>query len=98
MVREAKLGFQKVNYWNPDCNLKEFKFKRHYFAKFLIERMSEGYRIINLDESAIQCFSNNHRSWVRKGSKNKFKSKLVNPRVTLVTAIDSNGNKYMSLL
>lgn len=92
------LSHKQVQYNKVDVNSDPFKFKRHYFGKFLIKTLSEKYRVINYDESTIDHFESFHKTWSSIGCQERSKNKEVNPRVSLVAAVDNYGNKYMSML
>jgi hypothetical protein len=98
MKEECQLSYKRNFTYKVDINLESHKLKRHYFGKFLLERMHQGYRVINFDESAVDQFDFQYYSWSQKGMKNAYCSKVVSPRITLVAAIDNLGNKYMSML
>ena len=55
-------------------------------------------RIINIDESWVDSGDYRRRSWQRKGLSNSLATKKVSPRITLIVALDSEGQIYASLM
>jgi hypothetical protein len=54
--------------------------------------LAAGYRILNYDESSLSFSNFNNYSWSRKGSDLMKDEKTIKPRISLVAAVDSNGN------
>lgn len=53
MKNHCHYSYRKLNMYKVNINRDDFKFKRHHFAKFLIDRFKEGFRLINYDESTV---------------------------------------------
>jgi len=62
----------------------------------MLNKLAAGYRIINLDESTISCSNFRRYSWRRQNDTAYINKKAINPRITLVAAVDNIGNKYAS--
>jgi hypothetical protein len=97
MKKEGNLSFKATCSTKVEINQDCFKLKRHYFAKFLLGRLSDGFRIINYDESTIDHFDFTNKCWTPKGKPTRMFCGPVNPRVSLMAAVDNFGNKYMAM-
>lgn len=53
--------------------------------------------MINIDESALVYTDFRRKVWAEKGSSHGIKVKSVNPRISLIAAIDNHGKVYMTL-
>ena len=72
--------------------------KRQTCAKILLSEMSKGKRIINIDETWIGEMDFRRCKWRARGASNSLSSKGVQPRLSLIVAIDNFGELYMSLI
>ena len=64
----------------------------------LLDLMSQGKRILNLDQSPIVECQGLQKGWCPKGEGGYVSGHIVWPRVTMMLAIDSYGNIFYSLL
>jgi len=53
MKTKCNLSYRRNNISIKDVNAEPVKLKKHNFAKKLVEALSQGYRIINLDECVM---------------------------------------------
>ena len=84
---------QQVGYSpNSDAQLR----LRHDFAAKYLEVLAAGKRVINIDESLINHLNFNRKLWLPKDARHVVLKKVVNPRVVLIAAVDSNGGVYLS--
>ena len=67
------------------------------FAKNLVSLISEGKRILNIDETLINNLFFPRRKWRQHGSVQSTANKIVNPRVSLIAALDTEGDVYLSV-
>ena len=63
----------------------------------MIDLMSQGKRIINIDESWINELDFARRKWHNRCESNSLPKKNVNPRLSLLAAIDTDGRVFMAL-
>ena len=71
--------------------------QRQRFALKLIEMMSAGKRIINIDESALSQGLFVRQSWAMNGQKNAHGSKPFNNRLSIIAAMDTLGQVYFAV-
>mgnify|MGYP007063389328 CR=1 FL=1 len=79
---------------NRDQNL----ILRQQYALAFIRLLSQGKRIINVDETNISKTDFRRKMWMVPKSTNSMKNPLVNPRVSLIAGIDTEGHIYISLI
>ena len=68
------------------------------YAKVMIGLLEEGYRVLNIDETWIAESDFRRRKWQVKGTTNSAPEVYVQPRITLISAIDNHGKTYHSLI
>ena len=54
--------------------------------------------IINIDETWLNVSDFSKMKWGFKGRKNNISKKSINPRISMIVAIDTEANVYFSLL
>ena len=62
-----------------------------------LEIVKKGARIINVDESALTYMDFTRKLWAKKKDPHSIRVRTVNPRVSLIMAIDNHGKVYASL-
>ena len=63
----------------------------------MLRALSDGYRVINIDESWLTTMSFHYRTWSATGKQNARTLKELPSRVTLIGAIDNLGAAYLSI-
>ena len=72
--------------------------QRQQCALKFLELVQTKKRIINIDETWVDSGDFRRRCWQRANLSNSIPIKKVQPRITLVVAVDSTGELYASLL
>ena len=62
----------------------------------MLKLIKQGKRIINVDETWIAGVKFIHRKWRAQGSSNGVAVKKVQPRISMIAAVDSEGDAYVS--
>ena len=62
-----------------------------------MEFLTQGKRIINVDESWIAETQYNRRMWCPVNAPCTITEHTVNPRLALIAALDTDGRVYFSL-
>ena len=70
---------------------------RMLYAKKMLTLLSEGKRIINIDESWLPHLDFRDKKWRQRGERNTASFKQLGHRVNMIAALDTDGNLYMSL-
>ena len=63
----------------------------------MLEILTLGKRIINVDESWISETCYNRSMWCPTNAPCTITDKMMNPRLALIAALDTDGNVYFSL-
>ena len=63
----------------------------------MLEILSQGKRIINVDESWISETEYSRRMWCPTNAPCTITDRAVNPRLALIAALDTDGRVYFSL-
>ena len=63
----------------------------------MLEVLSLKKRVINIDESWISETNYSHSMWCPTNAPCTITDRMMNPRLALITALDTDGNVYFSL-
>ena len=78
---------------NSDINI----ILRHQWALKYIELLKQGYRFINADESWASELQYQRMKWRAPGTTNSVPVKQVQPRISIIAALDMSGQILCSL-
>ena len=67
------------------------------FAQRLLALLKKGTRFLNVDETWINAGDMRHRKWRLRGQTNSVNDKQITPRISVIAAIDTEGEVYLSL-
>ena len=67
------------------------------YSKVLIDELNKGTRVINIDESWLPHLNFRRRSWRKRGEANTIGKKQISYKVNVISAVDTEGNVYLSL-
>ena len=70
---------------------------RQNFAFCMLELLQKGKRIINIDETWINQTNFARHKWRQRGTSNSLKEKQVNPRISVIASVDTEGDMYVCL-
>ena len=70
---------------------------RQQFAIRMLALLQQGKRIINVDESWLSHTDFRRRKWKAHGMTNSVPRRNVNPRISCIGAVDTEGDVYLSL-
>ena len=63
----------------------------------MLPLLESGKRIINIDESWLNQTRFLRKTWVPSGCPSTFRDKQVNPRISLILALDTEGKMHYAL-
>ena len=63
----------------------------------MLQLLEQGFRIINVDESWVNELDFARRKWHNRTESNSLPRNNVCPRLSLLTAIDTEGQVFMAL-
>ena len=91
------MSFIKAKKLHPNANSVRVLIQRQQYALTLLPLLEQGKRIINVDETWINETSFVRRVWSKRGGEGNCKLNTVLPRVSMIAALDSNGEVWFSL-
>ena len=70
---------------------------RQKYAMFMLHQLSQGKRVINIDQSWLNETQFVRRCWRKRGEPNTMNQWAMNPRISVLMAIDTAGELYWAL-
>ena len=96
MRNKLGLKYRAVKFNDVQANSERCLVLRQQYALKMLELLSTGKRIINVDESWVDCMDYTRRHWCLADQPGKAK-KPVTPRISLIAAVCSDGLALLSL-
>ena len=99
-IMRDKLGmrYKKIQTVSFKGNTPKNLVLRQQFALKLIEQLSWGYNIINVDETWLGMTDWRRRKWQAPGTTNSISKKIMVPRLSMILGLDIFGTVYMSVI
>ena len=63
----------------------------------MLDLLHKKKRILNIDQTWISDTNFVYKKWRKRGYSNSLDENIVNPRISVIAAIDTEGDMYMSL-
>ena len=63
----------------------------------MLDLLHRKKRILNIDQTWISDTNFVYKKWRKRGYSNSLDENIVNPRISVIAAIDTEGDMYMSL-
>lgn len=98
MKNDLNMRFKKILPISVNANSPKNLVLRQQFAIRFIEQLKFGMRIINIDETWLGMTDFRRRKWQYKDHSNSHPILQMQPRITLIAGVDTEGNLYASLL
>ena len=92
------LKFSRVKKVAYNANSQKSLILRQLFAKQLIQLLVQKKRILNIDESWLNDCQFQQKKWREHGTTNSLPGQQVNPRISLIAGIDTEGESYIAML
>ena len=70
---------------------------RQRYALRMLELLKDGQRIINVDESWLNQTNFQRKVWAQKSRPASVNNKSVAPRISLIAALDTDGQAFYGL-
>ena len=70
---------------------------RQQYAMVMLEQLEKDQRVINIDESWLNESSFFRKIWASKNQPATYQLRSVSPRISLIAAIDNQGNAWYAL-
>ena len=98
MTYDLGMRYKKVVAVALHANSEKNQILRQCFANELVNLLSQGKRIINVDESWLGMTDFRRMKWQPRGENNSVAHLQVAPRISIIMGIDTSGAIYLSLL
>ena len=94
---DLKLSYIQTKKMSPQSNSVRCLLQRQEFARTLIRLLEDGKRVINIDETWLNETSYLRRSWAPRDGRGNTISRAVSPRLSMIAALDTEGQAWFSL-
>ena len=91
------MGYRKAKLIPITCNDERTLVLRQQYALRMLALFQSGRRIINIDESWLNQSRFIRKVWVPTRAQATFTDKQIEPRISLITAFDTNGKLWWAL-
>ena len=85
-------SYRKAKKVEPRTNTENSLVHRQKYAQTMLELLTKGKRIINVDESFIDQSNYTRRSWGHKQHRGSVKSTNMKESLKIFAALDTDGN------
>ena len=97
MKGQFKLSYRKVKKVSFSGNNEFNRIRRLLYAKEMLKLYSQGYHVVNIDESWL-TESNFHRhNWDQRGDSHSQPTNLMGYKVNMIAAVSSEGFVWLGL-
>ena len=91
------MSYTQVKFLNAKANCPRSLVVRSLYARKLLEYLKQDFRVLNIDESFLDVCDFRRRRWARKDESNSQPKHNISPRLSVISAIDTDGEVYLSL-
>ena len=92
------MRFKKIHPIGRHTNSPKNLVLRQQFALTLFDLIKKGKTILNLDETWLGMSDFRKRKWQAPGTQNSWPLVEIRPRVSMITAMDTQGKLYLTLV
>jgi hypothetical protein len=98
-VLKNKLGltYRRLRRLTNQANSKRCLILRQQYAKYILDLKKSGKRVINVDETWINEKDYRRRCWRKKGMANSIPVKAISPNISMLVAVDTDGDIFFAL-
>ena len=97
MRKDMHLGYRHIRTVPVQSNTQRCLVLRQQYALRMLPLLESRRRIINVDESWMNNTRFINKMWVPSGAAATITEKQVQPRISLLVAIDTDGRIYFTL-
>ena len=98
MKKELDLRYKRIKEISWQGNSDKNKVLRQQFAKILLEIDFKKTALLNVDETFLATTDFRRYKWCRSGDTNSVPVKQVQPRISMIVGLDSNGGVLVSFV
>ena len=92
------MRYSKIIRQSPLANSERNLVLRQQSALKLLKLVNSKSRLINIDETWLGESDYRRMKWQQTDVRNSLPIFLIRPRITMIAAVDSHGQQYVSLL
>ncbi len=97
MKKSMGLSFRRVRKVPVQANLDRCLVLRQQYALTMLSLLGSGKRVINVDETWLAESNYIRKAWCRPGTPGTVATSSIQPRLSMVTALDTDGRVYFAL-
>ena len=98
LKEDLGMRYKKVHPVALHANSEKNLVLRQRFAMVFLDIMLAGKRVVNLDESWLGASDFRCRKWCPKDSRNSVAKLQLQPRISMICGVDTDGHLYLSLV
>jgi len=98
MYNEAGMRYRKIKSCSIHINSQKNLVLRQQFALKFLELLQSKKVFLNVDETWLGMSDFRRQKWRAHGTTNSVPQLQLNPRISMITGLDSEGKIYLSLL
>ena len=91
------LSFRRVRKVPVQANLDRCLVLRQQYGLAMLSLLGSGKRVINVDETWLAESNYIRKAWCRPGTPGTVATSSIQPRLSMVTALDTEGRVYFAL-
>jgi hypothetical protein len=95
---ELGMSYRRIKWIPKQGNGARSLVLRQKFGQFLLQQLHSGKRILNVDESWLGVSDFRRMAWQHPKISSSQPLHKVQPRITIIAAVDNHGDCYFSLL
>ena len=97
MRKELRMGYRRAATVPVQANSERCLVLRQQYALRMIPLLESGRRVINVDESWLNSTRFQRRLWVPVDAPGSISDKQVQPRISVLVALDTDGHIWAAL-
>ena len=91
MKKDLHLSFLKAKTLNHQANSERALILRQQYGMKMLGMLQQNQRILNIDETWLNETSFIRRAWAKRDGSGNTILNRVSPRISMITAIDTDG-------
>ena len=98
MYNEARMRYRRIKRCSIHINSPKNLVLRQQFALKFLELLNSKKVFLNIDETWLGMSDFRRQKWRAQGTTNSVPQLQLNPRISMIVGLDSDGKVYLSLL
>ena len=97
LKEEARLRFRRLTHLAAATNSDRVLVLRQQYAVQMVKLLESGVRVVNIDESLLKKTSFQVKTWGNKHHSKYSLGSTLNPAISLIATIDTEGTVFFSV-